>query len=63
MWTSENRTRYDRAKLRYPSDLTDAVRRRLRHDFSNISANFLATSFDGNGSHSVSVSGGSKLAF
>ena len=24
MWTSENRTRYDRAKLRYPSDLTDA---------------------------------------
>ena len=24
MWTNENRTRYDRAKLRYPSDLTDA---------------------------------------
>ena len=24
MWTSENRTKYDRAKLRYPSDLTDA---------------------------------------
>ncbi len=24
MWTSENRSRYDRAKLRYPSDLTDA---------------------------------------
>ena len=23
MWTSENRGRYDRAKLRYPSDLTD----------------------------------------
>jgi uncharacterized protein YhjY with autotransporter beta-barrel domain/phospholipase/lecithinase/hemolysin len=31
---------------------------------SNMSANFLAaTSFDGNGSHSVSVSGGGKLAF
>jgi transposase len=24
MWTSENRAQYDRAKLRYPSDLTDA---------------------------------------
>lgn len=24
MWTSENRTKYDRAKLRYPSDVTDA---------------------------------------
>jgi len=24
MWTSENRARYDRDKLRYPSDLTDA---------------------------------------
>jgi transposase len=23
MWTSENRARYDRSKLRYPSDLTD----------------------------------------
>jgi len=23
MWTSENRVRYDRSKLRYPSDLTD----------------------------------------
>ena len=23
MWTVENRTRYDRSKLRYPSDLTD----------------------------------------
>jgi transposase len=23
MWTIENRTRYDRSKLRYPSDLTD----------------------------------------
>ncbi len=22
MWTSENRARYDRSKLRYPSDLT-----------------------------------------
>jgi transposase len=24
MWTNENRCRYDRSKLRYPSDLTDA---------------------------------------
>ncbi len=24
MWTVENRDRYDRSKLRYPSDLTDA---------------------------------------
>ena len=24
MWTTENRGRYDRTKLRYPSDLTDA---------------------------------------
>lgn len=24
MWTSENRARYDRSTLRYPSDLTDA---------------------------------------
>ena len=24
MWTAENRSRYDRRKLRYPSDLTDA---------------------------------------
>ena len=23
MWTTENHTRYDRSKLRYPSDLTD----------------------------------------
>jgi len=23
MWTSDNRARYDRSKLRYPSDLTD----------------------------------------
>jgi hypothetical protein len=23
MWTVENRVRYDRSKLRYPSDLTD----------------------------------------
>jgi len=23
MWTNENRTRYDRSRLRYPSDLTD----------------------------------------
>ena len=24
MWTTENRGRYDRSELRYPSDLTDA---------------------------------------
>jgi hypothetical protein len=24
MWTTENRPRYDRDRLRYPSDLTDA---------------------------------------
>ena len=24
MWTDENRARYDRSRLRYPSDLTDA---------------------------------------
>ncbi len=24
MWTVENRGRYDRSRLRYPSDLTDA---------------------------------------
>ena len=24
MWTNENRARYDRCRLRYPSDLTDA---------------------------------------
>jgi len=24
MWTSENRAKYDRASLRYPSDFTDA---------------------------------------
>ena len=23
MWTTENRDRYDRSRLRYPSDLTD----------------------------------------
>ena len=23
MWTNENRGRYDRSRLRYPSDLTD----------------------------------------
>ena len=23
MWTNENRARYDRSKMRYPSDLTD----------------------------------------
>lgn len=24
MWSKENRVRYDRSRLRYPSDLTDA---------------------------------------
>ena len=24
MWTNKNRARYDRSKLRYPGDLTDA---------------------------------------
>jgi hypothetical protein len=24
MWSHENRARYDRSRLRYPSDLTDA---------------------------------------
>ena len=24
MWTNENRAHYDRSKLRYPSDVTDA---------------------------------------
>ena len=23
MWTNENRSRYDRSRLRYPSDVTD----------------------------------------
>jgi hypothetical protein len=30
MWTQENRHRYDRSKMRYPSDLTDAEWERLR---------------------------------
>ena len=30
MWTMENRHRYDRDKLRYPSDLTDAEWRLIR---------------------------------
>ena len=25
MWTVENRAKYDRSKLRYPSDLTDTA--------------------------------------
>ena len=29
MWTTENRRRYDRDRLRYPSDLTDAEWARL----------------------------------
>jgi len=30
MWTNENRRRYDRSQLRYPSDLTDDEWRTLR---------------------------------
>lgn len=29
MWTNENRARYDRSRLRYPSDLTDEEWKRL----------------------------------
>ena len=29
MWTTENRPRYNRDKLRYPSDLTDAEWRHI----------------------------------
>ena len=29
MWTAENRSLYNRDKLRYPSDLTDAEWRRI----------------------------------
>ena len=32
MWTVENRARYDRSKLRYPSDLTDAEWELARHE-------------------------------
>ncbi len=31
MWTKENRTRYDRTRLRYESDLTDAEWARWNH--------------------------------
>ena len=31
MWTSKNRGRYDRSKLRYPSDLTDDEWRLVEH--------------------------------
>ena len=31
MWTSKNRRRYDRGKLRYPSDLTDAEWKLVEH--------------------------------
>ena len=31
MWTTENRRRYDRDALRYPSDLTDDERAQVRH--------------------------------
>ena len=32
MWTKENRGRYDRSRLRYPSDLTDEVRAPVHGD-------------------------------
>ena len=31
MWTTENRGRYDRSQLRYPSDLSDAEWALIRH--------------------------------
>ena len=31
MWTAENRARYDRSKLRYPSDLTDDEWALIKH--------------------------------
>jgi hypothetical protein len=31
MWTTENRPRYDRDRLRYPSDLTDAEWQPVTH--------------------------------
>ena len=31
MWTSKNRRRYDRSKLRYPSDLTDDEWKLVEH--------------------------------
>ena len=33
MWTTENRARYDRNHLRYPSDLTDEEWRRTSRGF------------------------------
>jgi hypothetical protein len=54
MWTTENRARYDRDKLRYPSDLADEEWahiealiwlgrcRRLAKDFENLTRNALA---------------------
>ncbi len=38
MWTNENRARYDRGALRYPSDLTDADGRTSRRSFRRPSA-------------------------
>jgi hypothetical protein len=42
MWTSESRLRYDRGKLRYPSDLTDAewqlVNRKRSSDHTALTA-------------------------
>ena len=38
MWTAQNRGRYDRSQLRYPSDLTDENGRMLNHLFRRASA-------------------------
>ena len=36
MWTQENRHRYDRSKLRYPSDLTDAEWQQMGIPFTHV---------------------------
>ena len=38
MWTKENRARYDRSRLRYPSDLTDEERALISRIFPRPSA-------------------------
>ena len=39
MWTAKNRGRYDRSKLRYPSDLTD-------DEWAHVSARLKMIPFD-----------------
>jgi Transposase, Mutator family len=41
MWTTENRPRYDRDKLRYPSDLTDAEWAQIEPAVANASRSAL----------------------